>query len=155
MRRAGKAAAQQAAAMHRRLDASFPLWSPTAEQLMNEPEDVAFLVSMKGDRVATFGAFDAKLHSKVKRRQERECNAATLQERTIKEQLETFSTAVLDSDSDNGSSNETEADVVQPLVITTTNRKRQKTGTAAFIPADILSRSRIVSLATRLKISPM
>ena len=88
--------------------------------------------------------------SKVKRRQERECNAATRREHMSKEQLETSSTAVLDSDRDNGSANESEAAVVQPLVVTATTRKRQKTGTAAFILADILSRPRLVSLATRL-----
>ncbi|KAJ8337082.1 hypothetical protein SKAU_G00383020 [Synaphobranchus kaupii] len=66
-RRSSEATARQVDPMECRLDATFPLWSPNAEELIRDPEDVAFLASMKGDRVATFGAFDAKLQSKVKR----------------------------------------------------------------------------------------
>lgn len=60
-RRSSKATARQVDAMERRLDSTFPLWSPNAEEKIRNPEDIAFLASMKGDRVATFGAFDAKL----------------------------------------------------------------------------------------------
>lgn len=65
---------------------------------------------MKGDGVATFEAFDTKLQSKVKRRQE--CEAAQ-QAYLTKEQQEmtaTSSMAVLESDSDEDcNANETAA----------------------------------------------
>ncbi|KAJ8369049.1 hypothetical protein SKAU_G00090770 [Synaphobranchus kaupii] len=154
-RRSSEATARQVDAMERRLDATFPLWSPNAEELIRNPEDVAFLASMKGDRVATFGAFDAKLQSKVKRRQEREAGAAARQARFTKEQQEmtvTSSMAVLESESDEDSdADETAA----PPADNTPSRERKKTGTTAFIPPDILSRPSLVSLATRLKITPM
>ena len=57
----------------------------------------------KGDRVATFGAFDAKLQSKVKRRQERECVFAARQARVTKEQQEmtaTSSMVMMESEND-------------------------------------------------------
>uniref|UniRef100_UPI00358E1E58 uncharacterized protein n=1 Tax=Myxine glutinosa TaxID=7769 RepID=UPI00358E1E58 len=107
-RRSSEATARQVDAMEHRLNATFPLWSPNAEELIRDPEDVAFLASMKGDRVATFGMFAAKLQSKVKRRQEREAREAARQTRATKEQQETTttsSTAVLESESD-GSSQE-------------------------------------------------
>lgn len=150
-RRSSEATARQADAMERRLDATFPLWSPNAEELIRDPEDVAFLASMKGDRVATFGAFDAKLQSVVKRRQEREAAATARQARATitKEQHETTmtsSTAVLESASDEDSDKD---EAAAPLA-ENTPRKRKKTGTTAFIPTDILSRPSFVSLATRL-----
>ena len=64
-RRSSEATARLVDAMEHKLDATFPLWTPNAEELIRDPEDLAFLASMKGDRVATFGAFDVKLQSKV------------------------------------------------------------------------------------------
>ncbi|MEL7309707.1 MAG: hypothetical protein AAGK05_18910, partial [Pseudomonadota bacterium] len=71
-RRSTESAARRLGAMQEKLDATFPLWAPNAEDLISNPEDLAFLSSMKGDRVATFGALDMKLKAKAQRRQERE-----------------------------------------------------------------------------------
>ena len=106
----GTCRCKQQAAIHsadqeRKLDATFPLWSPNAEELIREPKDIAFLASMKGDRVATFGAFDAKLQSKVKRRQERECVFAARQARVTKVQqgmTATTSMVMMESENDEG-----------------------------------------------------
>ncbi|KAJ8389704.1 hypothetical protein AAFF_G00114100 [Aldrovandia affinis] len=61
---------------------------------------------MKGNRVATFGAFDGKLQSKMKRRQESEAGAAARQARATKGQQEMTATsgaAVSESESDEDS----------------------------------------------------
>ncbi|KAJ8001084.1 hypothetical protein DPEC_G00187540 [Dallia pectoralis] len=59
--------AKQLETIECRLDATFPLWPPNVEKLIDNPEDLAFLASMKTDRVATFGVLDIKLQLKVKR----------------------------------------------------------------------------------------
>ncbi|KAJ8015190.1 hypothetical protein DPEC_G00023560 [Dallia pectoralis] len=59
--------AKQLETMECRLDATFLLWPPNVEKLIDNPEDLAFLASMKTDRVATFGVLDKKLQLKVKR----------------------------------------------------------------------------------------
>ncbi|KAJ8010903.1 hypothetical protein DPEC_G00079990 [Dallia pectoralis] len=56
--------AKQLETMECRLDATFPLWPPNVEKLIDNPEDLAFLASMKTDRVATFGVLDIKLQLK-------------------------------------------------------------------------------------------
>ncbi|KAK5883105.1 hypothetical protein CesoFtcFv8_019471 [Champsocephalus esox] len=62
--------AKQLEKMECRLDATFQLWPPNVEKLIDNPEDLAFLASMKTDRVATCGVLDKKLQLKVKRREE-------------------------------------------------------------------------------------
>ncbi|KAJ4930285.1 hypothetical protein JOQ06_019290 [Pogonophryne albipinna] len=154
-RRSSKATARQVDAMERRLDSTFPLWSPNAEEKIRNPEDIAFLASMKGDRVATFGAFDAKLQSKVKRRQKREAGAAARQSHFTSEQQEMkvkSRMAMLESESDEDSVTD---EIATLPAENTPPCKHKKTGTTAFIPPDILSRPSLVSLATRLKITPM
>ncbi|XP_033962512.1 uncharacterized protein [Pseudochaenichthys georgianus] len=115
-KRSSETTAKQLEKMECRLDATFPLWPPNVEKLIDNPEDLAFLASMKTNRVATFGVLDKKLQLKVKRREERQAAAAARQSRCEKE-LEKMTANV-------------------------------------FIPHDILSRPSVVSLATRLKMSP-
>ncbi|KAJ4925994.1 hypothetical protein JOQ06_008179, partial [Pogonophryne albipinna] len=135
-----------------RLDATFTLWPPNVEKLIDNPEDLAFLASMKTDRVATFGVLDKKLQLKVKRREERQAAAAARQSRCEKELEEMTAMSSLVSESDE----EPEADTntVCPTSEGEPSHKRKKTGTNVFIPHDILSRPSVVSLATRLKMSP-
>ena len=66
-------------AMEWRLDVTFPLWPSKVENLIDNPEDLAFLASMKTDRVATFGVLDKKLQLKVKQWEERQDAAAAKQ----------------------------------------------------------------------------
>ena len=111
---------------------------------------------MKGDRIATFCAADEKLQSKLKRRQEREAAAAARQARSIKEHREmtmTSSTAVLQSE--NYQDRDLDETPDPPAENIPCTHERKKTGAAAFSPPDILSRPNLVSLATRLKITPM
>ena len=58
------------------------------QELMRNEQDIAFLASMKGDRVATIGALDAKYIFKVKRRGECEVKAKVRQAHAVKEQQE-------------------------------------------------------------------
>ncbi|MEO0910702.1 MAG: hypothetical protein AAFX96_10305, partial [Pseudomonadota bacterium] len=153
-RRSTELVIKQLAVMECRLDASFPLWVANAEKMMTDSEDIAFLVNMKNDRTATFGPFDAKLDAKVKRREDREYRAAAWKDRAVKEQQGLTKTVSSDILTDHNSDVDEmpgapfkNADEILPT-------KRKKTGTVAFIPPDILSRPSLVSLATRLKISP-
>ncbi|KAJ7985890.1 hypothetical protein DPEC_G00345160 [Dallia pectoralis] len=59
--------AKQLETMECRPDPTFLLWPPNVEKLIDNPEDLVFLASMKTDRVATFGVLDKKLQLKVKR----------------------------------------------------------------------------------------
>ncbi|KAI4830172.1 hypothetical protein KUCAC02_001822, partial [Chaenocephalus aceratus] len=61
---------------------------------------LAFLASMKTDRVATFGVLDKKLQLKVKRREERQAAAAARQSRCEKELEEMTAMSSLVSESD-------------------------------------------------------
>ncbi len=108
---------------------------------------------MKTDRVATFGVLDKKRQLKVKRREERQAAAAARQSRCEKELEEMTAMSSLESESDE----ETEEDTntVYPPSEGEPSHKHKKTGTNIFIPHDILSRPSVVSLATRLKMSPM
>jgi hypothetical protein len=53
----------------------FQLWLTNVDTLVTNAEDLAFLQSMKGDRAASFGAFDKSLAKKIFRRQCREAAA--------------------------------------------------------------------------------
>ncbi len=152
-KRSSEITAKQLEKMECRLDATFPLWPPNVEKLIDNPEDLAFLTSMKTDRVATFGVLDKKRQLKVKRREERQAAAAARQSRCEKELEEMTAMSSLESESDE----ETEEDTntVYPPSEGEPSHKHKKTGTNIFIPHDILSRPSVVSLATRLKMSPM
>ncbi|KAG7277667.1 hypothetical protein CRUP_025352 [Coryphaenoides rupestris] len=47
-RRSSEATARLVDAMEHRLDSTFPPWSPNAEQLIRNPEDIAFLAAIQG-----------------------------------------------------------------------------------------------------------
>ncbi|KAJ4935798.1 hypothetical protein JOQ06_017325 [Pogonophryne albipinna] len=83
-KRSSETTVKQLEKMECRLDVTFPLWPPNVEKLIDNPEDLAFLASMKTDRVATFGVLDKK-QLKVKRREERQAAAAARQSRCKKE----------------------------------------------------------------------
>ncbi|XDV14327.1 hypothetical protein PO909_014598 [Leuciscus waleckii] len=145
--------AKQLEKMECRLDATFLLWPPNVEKLIDNPEDLAFLASMKTDRVGTFGVLDKKLQLKVKRREERQAAAAARQSHFEKELEEMTAMSSLELESDEESEEDT--NTVYPPSEGEPSHKHKKTGTNVFIPHDILSRPSVVSLATRLKMSPM
>ncbi|KAI4799919.1 hypothetical protein KUCAC02_016457 [Chaenocephalus aceratus] len=99
-KRSSETSAKQLEKMECRLDATFPLWPPNVEKLIDNPEDLAFLASMKTDRVATFSVLDKKLQLKVKRREERQAAAAARQSRCEKELEEITAMSSLVSESD-------------------------------------------------------
>ncbi|KAJ4931376.1 hypothetical protein JOQ06_025673 [Pogonophryne albipinna] len=151
-KRSSETTAKQLEKMECKLDATFPLWPPNVEKLIDNPEDLAFLASMKTDRVSTFGVLDKKLQREVKRREERQATAAARQSRCEKELEEMTAMSSLVSESDEEP--EEDANTVCPTSEGEPSHKRKKTGTNVFIPHDILSQPSVVSLATRLKMSP-
>ncbi len=116
-KRSSEIAAKQLEKMECRLDATFPLWPPNVEKLIDNPEDLAFLASMETDRVATFGVLDKMRQLKVKRREERQMSS-------------------LESESDEESEEDT--NTVYPPSEGEPSHKHKKTGTNVFIPYDIL-----------------
>ena len=56
------------------LSETFQLWTPDAESIMTNAEDIKFLLSMKTYRSASFGSFDAVLDCKMKRKYSRVCS---------------------------------------------------------------------------------
>lgn len=67
-RRETPAAKRKLDEMEPMLASAFQLWPPNVESLDRNAEDLAFLESMKGDRAASFGAFDKTLAKKTYRR---------------------------------------------------------------------------------------
>ena len=102
--------------------------------LIINPEDLTFLVSMTRNRVATFGTLDMKLKAKEQRRQEREAAAAARTERSRKNQKArtVSSISVLEDESDDDSV----ADEVNSRTakIRPRNCKRKKCGAQVVIP---------------------
>ncbi|KAI4828698.1 hypothetical protein KUCAC02_022776 [Chaenocephalus aceratus] len=99
-KRSSETTAKQLEKMECRLDATFPLWPPNVEKLIDNPEVLAFLASMKTDRVATFGVLDKKQQLKVKQREERQAAAAARQSLCEKELEEMTAMSSLVSESD-------------------------------------------------------
>ena len=77
------------------------------ENLIDNPEDLAFFASMKTDRVATFGVLDKKLQLKVKRGEERQAAAAAKQSRCVKDLKEMTAMSSLGPKSDEESEEDT------------------------------------------------
>jgi len=140
------------------LSKTFPIWAKNAEKIMNNKEDLEFLQSMKTDRVASFGSHDRKLALQLKRK---EARAKKQEERRMRVEEEGKSSASTSSigaiTSSEGSSSEVECDspfkIPQQTPVKAHHRET-RTGTAAFVPHDILKSPKVVSLATRMKLSP-
>jgi hypothetical protein len=122
---------------------------------------------MKTDRVASFGPFDKLLAQKVARCN---CCAAAAAERLKRAWLDTVLTitvssvlltdssdsAAEDSDTDNNEDGDGFAKPSAALYGDNIRSSRQKklNGSSVLIPPDVLSKPNIVSLATRLKMTP-
>ena len=68
-RRDTEASRRRLAAMQTMLDETFIVWPQHALHIINNDEDRAFLRSMMGDRLATFGVRDEKLAGTVRQQQ--------------------------------------------------------------------------------------
>jgi len=82
---------------------TFRLWPANAEQGMKNTEDLCFLQSMKGNRLATFGPRDKVLAAKIQRRQDRFQAEAARREKVCSEGTATTTSDSVNamSDSDN------------------------------------------------------
>jgi hypothetical protein len=160
-RRSSLAAQAKIAQMQNELSRTFPLWTKNAHEIIKNPEDIAFLESMQTDRVASLGCHDKKLAGHLKRKKAREDQEA---KRRLKAQQSqelsrieaTEPTHVMISESSNEESSSEEDDDVnfEPPAEKVPKVKSPVSGTTAFIPHNILKSTKLVSLATRMKISP-
>ena len=95
--------------MQAMLSSTFLLWPQNADSLIKHDEDLAFLQSMKGDRVASFGGLDKKLAQKIVRRNCRNASALQRLQRardTMKTSTAPLPSAALSDDSDTDESSE-------------------------------------------------
>ena len=160
----------------RELAKTFQLWPPNVEKIIKNPQDLAFLHSMKGDRVASFGGLDKVLAGKIARRKRRDVVAAERLDRARKELQASSSTVSSEAvipeidgsecdDSDGGGhifGEDTEGSDIEENGASTVvpedgakPGRKTATGISVFIPSNLLSRPNLVSLATRLKMTPM
>jgi len=165
-RRETPATLRKLEAMQSLLASTFQLWPTNVDTLVTNAEDLAFLQSMKGDRAASFGAFDKSLAKQIFRRQCRkaaalnhlkrsridiEATTATVSSELLAdEECNTNFTEESESFSSSEDSGDIEAEDVNQVV-----QRNKPNGTVAFIPPDVLSRPNLVALATRLKMTPM
>jgi len=146
--------------MKSRLSSTFQLWPPNAENLLKNREDLAFLTSMKGNRAASFGGFDKTLSQKISRRACRDASAlerlnrSRSQTMTVSSELLTNENSSDEEDELSDSSHDSEETELRKEIRKPLKLRKKPKGTAAFIPPDLLSRPNIVSLATRLKMTP-
>ena len=155
-RRATQNSLNKVKQMEEKLSQTFPLWPAHAEQLIKNTEDLAFLESMKNDRLATFGSMDKVLAIKIQRREQR-IRAETMRgEKMNNEPNVCRMEANCESSSSDESTNNDESDALAtPRRIPDSQIRVARTGTTAFIPHDIIKRPKLVALATRLKMTPV
>ena len=155
-RRSTAATVKKVSDMEEKLAKTFQLWPQNADILIKNPDDLSILQSMKGDRSATFGSHDNALASKLKRSQKRS-ELEALRRDKVNEQSSVSEVAeLIDSDSsdDADSASEHSPNNASSSAATARRHRRTRTGTAAFIPHDIIQRPALVALATRLQMTP-
>ena len=135
------------------LEKTFKLWPENAEELIKNEQDRKFLQSMKSDRLATFGCFDMKLAQTVQRKEDKEEGMKKLREKE-KAYLDNFERTISHSSTPDSDCDEEIASTSDVNFVRENGSKRKKTGTAAFVPNNILQSERLVSLATRMKMMP-
>lgn len=148
-RRSATSTIAKLTSMDEMLRMTFRLWPANAETIIKNPEDLAFLRSMKTDRAASFSGLDAKLAGVVRRRTERLAQQDSRRARELEEAAPSTSAAAFSSSDDES--------VVDASLTTPPKRRhhrQSRPGTAAFIPHDIHKRPRLVSVATRMHITP-
>ena len=146
-------AIQRVTFFNENLDKTFVLWPKDAKELIDNAEDKLFLISMMTDRCASFGSFDKK---KLQRENKKEARTTAELSRKKKWEAErntnTCVTAPI-SPSDSDSENEDQFVLHKPSRKRSHHRHSKK-GTQAFIPHNILSKPSVVSVSTRLRLTP-
>ena len=135
--------------MDKMLRTTFRLWTANAEMTIKNTEDLAFLRSMKTDRAASFIGLDAKLAGVLRRRTERLARQDSKRTQALEEAAASTSAAAINSSDD-----ESVVDSTLPTPSSRNHHRQSRPGTTAFIPHDIHRRPRLVSLATRMRITP-
>jgi hypothetical protein len=137
------------------LQKTFPLWTRDAEQVMTNQEDIKFLQSMKTDRVASFGVHDKARALQIKRKESRALRQRKFQENDEKDREIASDTLQLADSESSQDEDDNSKDLVTPAPSQgKTHHRVARPGTAAFISHDILENPKLVSLATRIKLSP-
>ena len=137
------------------LDKTFKVWPRDAEQRIAHEEDKQFLISMKGDRKASFDGLDKVEEAFQQRKDEREKKAEERREKEKKRKEDdlTVTSDPLPDSIFNNDFEEFDQDNEEPD--TPVSHKRQKkTGTTGFFNHDILKSPDVVSTAIRNNITP-
>lgn len=157
-RRESKGTQEKLSAMNVKLETTFKLWPKDAESLIKNPEDRLFLVSMMTDRAASFGSHDKVVVGQIKRKEDRERAQCERQEKDVQNN-EKNTVNIICGDVNTSSSDNDDIDEYKPSEPAKKKPKVERvqkkfTGTTAFIPFNILQSPKLVSLATRMKITP-
>ena len=156
-RRSAPSSLKQIEDMEEKLEQTFCLWPVNAEELIKNDEDRQFLKSMKTDRKATFGPFDLLSAKKIQRKNDREQKEDERRSRSQNEMLQTVTVIenLTESESSCDESEVSDKHVTTHASASSVSHARTVfTGTHAFFPHDILKQPKVVSLATRLKLTP-
>jgi hypothetical protein len=151
-KRASESVQEKVNNYEKELSKTFPLWSPNAEIIIKNQEDKDFLNSMKTDRKAAIAGLDIITLAKQKKSAERVLTAEKRQEKAVIDSQSQFSKIILDQNS--SSEDEQPSTSFLPPPPPKSHKRTAKTGTEAFIPHNILSSPRLVSLASRMKMTP-
>ena len=147
------------------LKTTFVLWPKNVEQLITNEEDKAFLQSMMSDRVASFGCKDNILKKKTEKIRE-EAKLSEVRARKSTEEVDKLFHTVQFGSSTDEDQEDTDTDVeLHPSstsdtgnrtndIVNISRHRRSRTGTTIHVPPNILSSPRLVSLATRLGMTP-
>ena len=142
------------------LQRTFDLWPPNPWLLIKKEADRAFLRSMMTDRTATMASLDLSTARLEERRQKRMDAARARKERADSDR-QSSATAALEAVT--GDNEAEDASTADPDDVTascshwrrgTPSALKRAAGTQVFMRSDILSSPELVSLATRLKMTP-
>ena len=155
-RRSAPSTIAKLTAMDEKLRTTFRLWPANAEMTVKNAEDLAFLHSMKTDRAASFSGLDTQLAGVVRRREERLARQDSRRARLLEESAASTSAAAAASTSGAAFSSSDDESVTEPLTTPSSrsHHRQSRPGTSAHIPHDIHKRPRLVSVATRMRITP-
>ena len=133
---------------------TFPLWTKDADSKIVNTEDLEFLISMKTDRKASIAGFDKISYAFHKRKEEREQKKEGRKRKndeSLQNQFQFSSSASLEPEDDPQPGPSFIAPTEPPPL---SHKRVKKVGTEAFIPHDIMKSPKLVSLATRMKMTP-
>ena len=141
--------------MNKRLAKTFGVWKKDALTMIKNKEDQIFLESIKSDRAAFFGGVDKKKADQDRRKAKRLQKETSRQGRHEATKGQEMKSHVWSDNSASSDNLEEGEEVIRERQKKRSHHRATYAGTSAFIPHDILKQPTVVSVATRLNITPL